>query len=89
VLTLAGGPLPDADLTRIQIERNNHVVWDGSALQQAITLGRTVEQLGLRPGDRLDIGGGETDLYKIVQTLSYALGIPLAIYSVVQIFKGK
>lgn len=89
VLNAAGGVGPDADLTKIRIERDGRIVWEGVALQQAITMGRTVEQLGLRPGDRVNVLGGETDLYRAFQTVSYGLGIPLAIFSVVQIFKGK
>jgi len=89
LLSQAKGPTPDADLTKITIEREGRVIWEGPALQRAITEGRTLEQLGLRAGDRVMVPGGKTDVFVAVQTVSYALGIPLTLYTLVRLFSGK
>jgi protein involved in polysaccharide export with SLBB domain len=52
-LMMAGGPGGRADLKKIMIERGDRRIWQGEALQQAITEGRTLDQLSLRAGDRL------------------------------------
>jgi protein involved in polysaccharide export with SLBB domain len=53
VLQTAGGIARDAKLLDIRIERNEQAIWDGQALTQAITEGRTIDQLGVRAGDRI------------------------------------
>ncbi len=52
-LMTAGGPAGDADLDHVEIRRGDRVVWTGDALQQAITAGRTLDQLNLQAGDRI------------------------------------
>lgn len=52
-LMAAGGPSPASDLTKIAIERGDRRIWHGELLQQAITEGRTFDQLNLRAGDRI------------------------------------
>lgn len=53
VLMSAGGPAPNAELTKIRIERDGEPIWKGEALQQAITDGRTLDQLSLVAGDHI------------------------------------
>src|SRR5690606_34026939 len=53
VLMVAGGPSGNADLKEIRIEREDRVIWEGAALQQAIIEGRTLDQLSLRAGDEI------------------------------------
>jgi hypothetical protein len=45
-----------ADLGKIQIERAGRTFWDNSALGPEIIEGRTLDQLGVRAGDRLVVG---------------------------------
>jgi hypothetical protein len=52
-LMAAGGPSPASDLKKIAIERGDRRIWEGHLLQQAITEGRTFDQLNLRAGDRI------------------------------------
>lgn len=54
-LMLAGGPAPDAELDRMRIERGQVQVRSSEEVQEAIALGLTVDQLGLRAGDRLTV----------------------------------
>jgi protein involved in polysaccharide export with SLBB domain len=56
VLMSSGGIAQTADLKNIRVERDSKTIWDGEALQQALTEGRTVDQLSLRAGDMLIVG---------------------------------
>lgn len=51
VLMNAGGISQSAELEKIKIERNKETIWEGEALQDAITQGRTIDQLNLIAGD--------------------------------------
>ncbi|HEX7051962.1 MAG TPA: polysaccharide biosynthesis/export family protein [Longimicrobiales bacterium] len=53
VLMMAGGPGQNADLDDIRVERGDDEIWEGDPLQQAITEGRTLDQLSLQAGDRI------------------------------------
>ena len=85
----AGGPAPDANLAGVTISRDGQVIWAAAPLQRAMIEGRTLDQLGIRAGDRIDVPGGATNAFSVVQTLSYALGIPLSLYAVLKLFSGK
>jgi protein involved in polysaccharide export with SLBB domain len=56
VLMSSGGITQLADLSKIRVERDQKTIWEGEALQQALTEGRTVDQLSLRAGDMLIVG---------------------------------
>ena len=51
VLMNAGGISQSAELEKIKIERDSETIWEGDALQDAITQGRTIDQLNLMAGD--------------------------------------
>lgn len=53
LIMTAGGPGPKADLLHLSIMRGDETIWSGTAMQQAITEGRTADQLSLRAGDRV------------------------------------
>jgi protein involved in polysaccharide export with SLBB domain len=53
VLMAAAGPGGSADLTKIRVERGSKTIWEGEPLQDAITEGRTLDQMSLRAGDRV------------------------------------
>lgn len=50
-LMLAGGPVSEADLDRIRVERNRQVIWSSNRLRRAMQEGRTLDQLSIRAGD--------------------------------------
>jgi protein involved in polysaccharide export with SLBB domain len=56
VLARAGQVTRDADLGRISVERGGRIVWDATALGPEIIEGRTLDQLGVRAGDRIIVG---------------------------------
>lgn len=54
-LMVAGGPVPNARLDRIRVERKGEVIWEGEAVQQAIIEGRTLDRMSIRAGDQVVI----------------------------------
>ena len=56
-LMLAGGATKDAQVQRLQILRGNSSLWNGTPLQTAIARGTTLDELGIRAGDRIQVPG--------------------------------
>jgi hypothetical protein len=64
-LMSVGGPGSQADLTMMRIQRGEQVLWEGERLQAMVAEGRTLDEYGLRAGDRIilppgSIGGSST-----------------------------
>jgi protein involved in polysaccharide export with SLBB domain len=57
VLTQAGQPTPVAEQDKIEIKRNGDVIWEDEPLEEAIVQGRTIDQMNLRAGDRIEVPG--------------------------------
>ena len=51
----AGGPTPTANLDQLSIQRGNQRIYGPQALQEAIAAGKTLNQMGLRGGDRINV----------------------------------
>lgn len=86
-LMQAGGPARTAELTKIYIERGNDKIWEGEALQQAITEGRTLDQLSLLAGDKIYVPTHKTsNLYASLRTFTLLISIPVTIYTLTRIF---
>jgi protein involved in polysaccharide export with SLBB domain len=84
VLMAAGGPGGAANLMSMRIERGTKAIWDGEPLQDAITEGRTLDQLSLRAGDRLVLpvqaqktGGGGGIMGSLKAVRGFLIAIPL------------
>ena len=52
-LMLAGGPTATADIDKVVIQRGTEQIYTPTAIQEAIISGKTLNQLGLRAGDRI------------------------------------
>jgi protein involved in polysaccharide export with SLBB domain len=76
----AGGPTPDADLEGMQIWRGNRVVFEGTDLQHAITAGRTLNQLDLRPGDRIVVPTRHSSIFSMELVRSVLVLVPTVLY---------
>jgi len=86
-LMAAGGPTPDAKLADLRIERAGERLWEGDILRQAITDGRTLDEMNLRAGDQFVVPGQRPgSSYELVRTVGVILGIPLTIYTLTKIF---
>lgn len=56
-LMLAGGATQSARVDHLRIMRGEAALWDGTRLQDAIAHGSTLDQLGVRAGDRIQVPG--------------------------------
>ncbi len=81
--TVAGGPTGDADLDDVRIERLGERVWQGEALELAMTRGRTFDELGIRAGDQFVVPEGRStgDIVRIL-----LISVPTTIFALSRIF---
>jgi len=56
-LMLAGGATQYGRVDQLSILRGNSSLWSGSKLQTAIAQGATLDELGIRAGDRIQVPG--------------------------------
>ena len=56
----AGGPAPGIDPAKTHVERSGTIIMDRDAFTAALTAGRTIDQMNLRAGDEIVVGGGRT-----------------------------
>ena len=52
-LMVTGGPTRDARIKAVRIEREGAPLWGGEPLQRGLSAGYTIDQFGLRDGDRI------------------------------------
>ncbi len=76
-LMLAGGPTGDAKITSIRIERGDDRIWGGDPLQEAISEGRTLDQLNLQAGDRILVPRSGGGVWGTVRNVSLLAGLLL------------
>jgi polysaccharide biosynthesis/export protein len=76
-LMLAGGPTQEARVDKMRIQRDGGVVWGGPRLQAQIARGATLEQLGLRAGDRVEVPKSR-DTESTVRIIGVLVTIPIA-----------
>jgi protein involved in polysaccharide export with SLBB domain len=82
VLASAGQPTATARQDEMQIKRGDDVIWDGEALQTAIIEGRTIDQLNLRAGDKIEVPeqqAGRGLLGTLLSSLYYVVPLGLAL----------
>jgi polysaccharide export outer membrane protein len=56
-LMFIGGPGPEANVSKIRVERAGERIWEGDALQEVLGQGLTLAELGMRSGDRIVVPG--------------------------------
>ncbi len=76
-LMVAGGPTQEAKVEKMRIQRGGARIWTGAKLQAAIARGATLEELGLRAGDRIDVPKGR-DTESTVRIIGVLVTIPIA-----------
>lgn len=67
----AGGPSPNARMGAIKVKREGRVLYGGDEVQRAIAQGLTFDQLGLRPGDEINL---PEKLMTMSRVLTYGIG---------------
>ena len=84
-LMAAGGPTREAKFSGLRVERDGARLWSGDGLQQAIARGVTVDQMGLRSGDRF-IVPRRHDSDATIRKLGILVTLPAAIYAITRLF---
>ena len=88
-LTIAGGASPNARMDKLRVTRNGRTVLTSQQIEDALREGRTIDQLGVQAGDRLEVptrGGGLGAMEQPLRAFSILLSVPLTIYTLTQIF---
>lgn len=80
----AGGPTRDSKLGGLSVERAGSRLWSNDSLQRAMAQGITVDQLGLRSGDRI-IVPRRRDSDAVLRVLGILVTIPAAIYGITKL----
>ena len=82
VRSLGGGPLGGSDPGEIRIERGQDVIWSAEELLAPVANGRTLDDLGLQPGDRIilpvDADDGLSPVQQVVRDALFIL-VPLVL----------
>lgn len=87
VLALSGGLQPTAKLDEVTIRRNGQVIVKPQQWQEAVKVGTTVAQLGLRPGDEVEIGGQKPrNWVSILRSLTFIVSGLFAVLRLLQFF---
>lgn len=88
-IMLAGGFSPAAKITEVRVERGAKRIWDAEPLQEAITEGRTLDQLNMRGGDRIFVPQRRNaqSASSTVQLVGFLVGIPATILGLIAIFR--
>ena len=76
-LMIAGGPTQEARVDRLRIQRGGAVVWSGDRLQAAVARGATLEEMGLRAGDRVEVPKAR-DTESTMRIIGVLVTIPIA-----------
>jgi Polysaccharide biosynthesis/export protein/SLBB domain len=88
VITAGGGPTQNAKMDKLVVERSGKRLLEGQPLQDLIAQGRTLDDAGIRPGDKFVVPAINTgSAFYTVRTISIILSIPLTIFALIQIFK--
>ena len=85
-LMAAGGPTQEANLPKMRLERDGHALWKGDQLRQAIATGRTLDEIGVHPGDAFIIPKRKTgDAYDAFKLVAVLLSIPVTVYTLTKV----
>lgn len=83
VLMSAGGPSGSADLRRVYVERRGARLLEGEVLQQAITDGRTLDQMNFHPGDQIYVPPARQSRFKDPWAITQAIGATAALVGII------
>ena len=80
-LMAAGGVTRDAQLKRVNIERNGAAVRNPSEVRDALGHGLTLEQIGIESGDQVLIPR-RPDAERATRIIGFILAIPIAVFAI-------
>jgi hypothetical protein len=82
----AGGLTTEAKMSNMKIDRAGRELINGDKLQFAVAQGRTIDDLGLRAGDRIYVPKMvRRDAESNFRILAIMLSVPVAIYTIVHL----
>jgi protein involved in polysaccharide export with SLBB domain len=85
IIMLAGGPSALGRLDRVSIRRNQKLIVKASQWREAVNGGMTVAQLGLQPGDEVEVGGRQQrGLFEITRNLAFVASGVFAFIRILQ-----
>ena len=87
-LLLAGGP-GGGRIDGITIERDGQRIWTSDQVREAIVDGRTLDQLDVRPGDRIKVparGRVISTIASSFQWVSMLVTLPISVFTLTRIF---
>ena len=87
-LLLAGGP-GAGRIDGITIERDGQRIWTSDQVREAIVDGRTLDQLDVRPGDRIRVparGGVVGTIASSFQWVNMLVTLPISVFTLTRIF---
>jgi len=73
VLMLAGGLTQDAKPKAMRVDRDGRGLWDAARVRDALAQGQTVDDLGLREGDRIVVPGSGRSLDTVLRVAAVLL----------------
>ncbi len=85
-LMAAGGPTREAKFTAARVEREGSGLYMGSAFQDAIARGLTIDGMGLHTGDRIVVPR-RNDTERTVRIVGILVSIPIAVLGVRQLIR--
>jgi protein involved in polysaccharide export with SLBB domain len=87
-LMVAGGPTHDAKVRGVKIMRGDDEVWGGAALQDAMTTGKTLDQMSLAAGDRIQVPAQSSGIFSSTGffVLSSMVAMAGTIYGIIRLF---
>lgn len=90
VVRLAGGPTPASQVDEIKIEREGRTLYSEAEIRQASFEGRTLDDLDIRPGDRIRVpqrgAGGLGVAETAIRWSTMLMSLPITIFSISRIF---
>jgi hypothetical protein len=80
VLMTAGGPAPDADVSKVSVRRGGQIIIDERATRSAFSAGRSLDMLHMQAGDEIQVGKERQFNWPIiVSSVTGLLGVVFAI----------
>ena len=80
VLMVAGGPTPEADLTKVSVRRGGEIIMNERKTRGALTTGRSLDNLHMQAGDEVEVGKRrQINWGLIIPSLSAVLGLVYAL----------
>jgi hypothetical protein len=82
LLMVAGGPLPQADLTRVRVRRGQMTIVDERASRDAMVRRLPLGELGIEPGDEVVLTQPpQRNWILITQIVGVATGLALTLHT--------